>query len=329
MKTGKASEAVLDRSVFRQLKTKRPEVLQGAGIGLDYAAVELAPGEVAVYAAEPVAEAGLRQGSRTVIAALNNVACAGARPVGILVNLFIPTVYNEEQLRELVKELESACGEAGAQIMGGHTEITPKIKEPLLTITGVGKVQKDKRIDNRNLKPGMDILLTKWIGLEGSWILAQEREEELRGRYPAAFLEKAKAFDKYFPQWQEAEAAAEFGVDAMHDVSKGGVFAALWELAECAGVGLEIDMKKIPIRQETVEICEFFEINPYQLLSGGCMLMAAWDGNGLVRVLEKEGIPAAVIGKATGGKDRVLLQGEEKRFLVHAQTDEIYRVRKV
>ena len=75
-------------------------------------------------------------------------------------------------------------------------------------------------------------------------------------------------------------------------------------MAEASGVGLDIDLKKIPIRQETVEICEYFDINPYELISSGCMLMAAPDGNGLVMALERAGSPATIIGKATEGNDR-------------------------
>ena len=66
------------------------------------------------------------------------------------------------------------------------------------------------------------------------------------------------------------------GVSAMHDVTEGGVFGALWEMAEASGVGLEIDLKKIPIRQETIEICEFFNLNPYQLISSGSTEASLW-----------------------------------------------------
>ena len=112
----------------------------------------------------------------------------------------------------------------------------------------------------------------------------------------------------------------------MHDVTEGGIFGALWELAEASGIGLEIDLKKIPVRQETIEICEFFGLNPYELISSGCMLMAASDGNLLVRELEKEGIPAVVIGKAMEGNDRVLINEEERRFLEPPKADELYKV---
>ena len=85
-------------------------------------------------------------------------------------------------------------------------------------------------------------------------------------------------------------------------------------------------MKKIPVKQETIEICEFFNINPYELISSGCMLMASPDGNMLMRELEKQGIHGAVIGKAVSGNDRILFNEEEKRFLEPPKTDELYKV---
>jgi hydrogenase maturation factor len=97
-------------------------------------------------------------------------------------------------------------------------------------------------------------------------------------------------------------------------------------MGQCSGVGLEIDLKKIPIRQETIEICEFFDLNPYKLLSGGSLLMASEDGNALVRALGKSGICATIIGKATEGNDRVLISGEERRFLETTQTDELWKL---
>ena len=151
-------------------------------------------------------------------------------------------------------------------------------------------------------------------------------EEELKTHFAVPFIEKAKALDAYISVQSEAAVAVTSGVSAMHDVTEGGIFGALWEMAEASGVGLEIDLKKIPIRQETVEVCEFFGVNPYLLISSGCMLMAAQDGNHLVRELEKAGIKATIIGKATAGNDRVLLNEDERRFLEPPKTDELYKV---
>ena len=137
-------------------------------------------------------------------------------------------------------------------------------------------------------KPDGDIVVTKWIALEGTSIAAKEREEQLRRRFPAYLVETAKGFDKYLSIIPEAAVAGKSGVWAMTDVTEGGIFGALWEMAESSGVGLEIDLKKLPIRQETVEICNLLDLNPYELISGGCLLIAAENGADLVRRLEED-----------------------------------------
>ncbi|MFQ9637661.1 MAG: AIR synthase-related protein [Eisenbergiella sp.] len=134
------------------------------------------------------------------------------------------------------------------------------------------------------------------------------------------------AFDRYRSIIPEAAVAGKSGVWAMTDVTEGGIFGALWEMAESSGVGLEIDLKKLPIRQETVEICNFLDWNPYELISGGSLLIAAENGADLVRKLEAEKIPAAVVGRTTRGKDRIVKNGEEKRFLEPAKPDELYQL---
>ena len=117
----------------------------------------------------------------------------------------------------------------------------------------------------------------------------------------------------------------EIGVSAMHDVTEGGIFGALWEMAAASGVGLEVDLRKIPIRQETIEVCEVFDINPYMLISSGAMLIGTDHGSQLVEALKRAGIHGAVVGRATKGNDRVIINGEERRFLEPPKTDELFR----
>ena len=124
----------------------------------------------------------------------------------------------------------------------------------------------------------------------------------------------------------EAAVAVNAGVTAMHDVTEGGIFGALWEVGEASGVGIIADLDKIPIRQETIELCEFYDINPYMLISSGSMLIGTPHGNKLVDELAEQGIPAAVIGRATEGNDRIIRSGEETRFLEPAGSDQLYKI---
>ena len=243
-----------------------------------------------------------------------------------MLTVLLPEEIEEEDIREMMRQVEEACAHFHIQVMGGHTEVTRAVTQPVISVTGVGKVREDRLVSTAGAKPGQDILVTKWIGIEGTSIIAKEKEKELLERFSQAFVDTAKGFDQYLSVLPDSRIAVEHGVSAMHDVTEGGIYGALWEVAEASGIGLEIDLKAIPIRQETIEICEYFELNPYYLISSGCMLMAADQGHDLVRKLEAAGIPAAVIGKATDGKARRIWNGGEESYLERPKTDELYKI---
>lgn len=326
MKIGKIPESVLKRSVFKQIHTTRQEVLLGAGVGEDCAAVKLEEDEMFVISTDPITGTSTDIGNLAVHITLNDLASAGAEPVGVMLTILLPEQAKEPELKKMMGQIEEVCAAANVQIMGGHTEVTRAVNQPLINVCGVGKAKTGKLVSTAGAKAGDDIVITKWIGLEGTSIIAKEKETELLSRYPVQMVETAKKFDQYLSVLPEAAIAVKSGVSAMHDVTEGGIFGALWEMAEASGVGLEIDLKKIPVKQETIEVCEFFGINPYELISSGSMLMAAGDGNMLVRELKKQKIAAAVVGKAAKGNDRVLINEEERRFLEPPKTDELYKV---
>lgn len=326
MKVGKVPESVLKRSVFKQIHTKRSEVLLGAGVGEDCAAVKLGEDEMFVMSTDPITGTATDIGNLAIHITMNDLASAGAEPIGVMLTILLPENTEEAELKGMMRQMEEACAQAHVQIMGGHTEVTRAVNQPLINVCGVGKAKVGQLVSTGGAKPGDDMIVTKWIGLEGTSIIAKEKEQELLTRYPGQLVENAKNFDKFLSVLPEAATAIKSGVSAMHDVTEGGIFGALWEMAEASGVGLEIDLKKIPVKQETIEVCEFFGINPYELISSGSMLMAAPDGNTLVRELEKQGIHAAVVGKAVAGNDRVLINEDERRFLEPPKTDELYKV---
>ncbi|MCI8597634.1 MAG: hydrogenase maturation factor [Lachnospiraceae bacterium] len=326
MKVGKVSETILKRSIFKQIRTTREEVLLGAGVGEDCAAMKLAPGEIFVISTDPITGTAKDIGMLAIQITANDLASSGAEPIGVMLTALLPEYIEEANIAEIMEQVEEACSRLHIQVMGGHTEITRVVTQPVLSVTGIGKVREDRLVSTSGAKAGQDILVTKWIGIEGTSVIAKEKEEELRTRFSRTFVEKAKELDQYISVLPEAMIAGKFGVSAMHDVTEGGIYGALWEMAEASGIGLEIDLKAIPIRQETVEICEHFNLNPYYLISSGCMLMASDRGHDLVRELKKEGIPATVIGKAVEGNGRRILNGEEESFLERPRTDELYKI---
>ncbi|MCR2047283.1 AIR synthase-related protein [Acetatifactor muris] len=333
MKTGKVPENVLKRSVLRQIKTKRREVLCGAGIGVDCATFSF-PGEGEIVSCVQEAAlvpagmpgcAGGFPGTFMTMAALiqkcvNNLAAGGGRTAAVLISLMMPESSEESELRMLMAEAEEKCRELSLQIAGGQTRIAEAVSLPVATVTGIGRKWEVSAVPG-DARPGQDIVISKWVGLEGTAYLAGRHREKLLRRYPAWFVEEAEHFGRYLSIVTEAQVAVKQGATLMHDASEGGIFGALWELAERAGVGLTVDMRGLPLRQETVEVCECCGANPYELLSGGCLIMISSDGPGLTAALEMAGVPAVTVGKITDSNDRILLNGEEIRYLDRPKSD--------
>lgn len=172
----------------------------------------------------------------------------------------------------------------------------------------------------------MDLIMTKWAGMEAAAILACDRREELLGRFPEALVRSAAELGKENDITEAVRAVKHFGPCFLRPLGEGGIFTALWMLAEEAKAGLEVDLRKIPVKQEAIEICEYFDINPYNACSGGCLLAAVQEGSVLAERLARDGIPAAVIGRLTDGNDRIIWNDGNKRFLDRPQREELYKI---
>lgn len=326
MNLGKVSETVLKRSVLNQIGHRREEVLVGPGIGEDCSVLAIAEDEVLVLSTDPITGTVQDIGTLAVHITANDIASDGAEVIGIMLTILLPEGTEESQLRKAMQDMEAVCKQLNIEIIGGHTEVTKAVHQPIITVTGVGKMKRSDMIKTAGAKPGQEIVMTKWAGLEGTAIIATAKEEELRSKYNQSFLDGAKEMMGYISVVPEARIARTCGVTSMHDVTEGGIFGALWEIGAASKVGLEVDLKKILLKQETVEICEYFDINPYMLISSGCMLIITDQANYLVDRLKANGITAAVIGRITDGNDRVIINDDEKRFLEPPKSDELYKV---
>lgn len=340
MRPGKITESVLKRSVLKQIKTKREEVLREARVGEDCAFLSFSDTDFNVsgnhtekkkkeekeqegmlLTTAPVIVDTFEEIETKVSAIINNIAAAGGEPAAVMVSAMLPDKILESTIQRLSAQMERACGKFGIQIAGGNTEITKAVTKPILNLTIIGK--KDVKVHQKfhQYKAGQDIILTKWIGLAGTSVLAKKYQEKLGKRLPAYIVEDAVSFENKISVLPESRIAMQVGTVGMHDVSRGGIFAALWELAERGEVGIEVDLKKIPVRQETIEVCEILEVNPYELYGAGSLLIVSDKGNQLLQELEKQGIEAAIIGKIAKDNGRVVINGEEIRFLDRPKTD--------
>ncbi len=332
MRIGKITENALKRSVLKQIRTEYKDV-KSAAVGSDCA---FSNEEKCFSAVSPVVAQVSEGGYYAVMKAVNALVAQRIEPDHFTLSVLLPADAEEQQLKAIVKDAVAAGKELSVPYAGGHTEVTTAVVRPVITASAVGTKKAEaggiadgnesSTMVNRKPKAGQSLVVTKWIALEGTAILAKAKRTELSSRYPLPFIDEAIDFKKFMDIRPEMEVIGGFGSASVHDISSGGIFAALWEMAERAGGGLEVNLKSIPIRQETIEVCEFLEVNPYMLTSCGSLLIACDEEEALLTALEEKGISAKVIGYLREGNDRIITNDDEKRFLELPQADEIHRI---
>ncbi len=187
-------------------------------------------------------------------------------------------------------------------------------------------------------KAGYSIVITGFIGLEGTRRLAEEYRERIDAVYPAYLVRRALEFggEKDERLHENAVSALAkhleaFGVKDNEgayytEAAEGGILTALYELAKVSSLGFEIDLRKIPVRQETIEICELLEVNPYHLFSGGCMVCIVPEGGTFAEKLAKEGVNAVPVGYTTDKKAHILHNDGTESYLNRPEPDELIRL---
>ena len=328
MKAGKLPQAVLERSVLRYVK-KENRNEQPPAVGFD-AGVFLVKEVRMAAMTQTVSGEGVRTGELALLRAVNSLAAAGAVPEQVTLAITLPVSMEEFVLKKLMERVQKTGKELSVTVAAGHTAVSKSVTEPIVSVTALGKIslsdgETSADVVKQNVA-GAKIIMTKWCGLCGTALLAEHYKEALCTRYTKSFIEKAEPFFDKISVLKEAELAKEAGVLFMHAAAEGGIFGALWELAEQIGCGMDIDIRKIPIKQETVEICEYFDCNPYQLRSEGSLLLVSRQAEQLCAVLQNAGIPAAVIGQLKEGNDRRLLNEDEVRFLEPNRVEEYERI---
>jgi len=264
---------------------------------------------------------------------VNNMVVRGVRPRWMLNTILLPEgKTTAEMVEQIFRQIYQACSEVDVLIIGGHTEVTFGLDRPLAVGCLIGEIERQRLIPTGGAQPGDTVLVTKSLAIEGTAILAREKQETLlRKGYDLEFIQRAQGFlyDPGISVYDEALTAAETGVvHAMTDATEGGLATALHELAEAAGVGLRIEAESIPIRAETQKICAEFGIEPMGLIASGMLILTApqQKADDLRRQLAERGLTCTAIGSITPRENGRLLSVEgELVELPYYASDELTR----
>lgn len=289
-----------------------------------------------VYVSEIVSGQSENTGVYAAARAAGELIARGADEFSISVRIAASPCTPQKELYQLAKKVKAACREHKIPLADVEYTKLAGLSQYVVSVAGGGEKMPSEE-SGKSEGPGgtvapedsgksREIVIAGWIALEGTLRILEEGRETLEERFALGFLHQTELLAPMLFQALKMKDAVGNGCSAMYPAGDGGIFAALWKLSEESGAGFEADLKKFPIRQETVELCEYFRLNPYQLASCGCALMLTPCGEDLVAALRRAGIPAEVIGRMREDRDKRIINGDETRYLDRPAPDEINKI---
>ena len=326
MRIGKLSNEELEQVVIRKIKYQHPDVLIHSGVGEDCSVIDYGD-EVCVVSSDPITGAAHQIGKLAIDVACNDIASTGAEALGVMMVMLAPPSATKEELAQVMREATDEAARLKIEILGGHTEVTDAVNRMVLVMTVIGKERKSQfESNNQPVRPGDWVLISKEIGLEGTAILAYDREEWVSGQIDAATLALAKAQMNRLSVLEEGRIGAKVGFKYMHDITEGGVLGACWEASRAMGQGVKIELEAIPLLPVTRKIAEIFEIDPYSLISSGSMLAVVTPDQGVKWIAEGEiqGIRVTKIGEVQGNQPMLSAADGSVRVIASPEADALY-----
>ncbi len=280
-----------------------PRLIVGARLGEDVAVIDMGD-RYLVAKTDPITFATDEIGWYAVNVNANDVACAGAVPRWFLATLLLPEGKTDANLvATIFEQMAEVCDQLDVTLVGGHTEITYGLGRPVVIGHMLGEVAPDRFVATAGVRVGDDIIVTKGVAVEGTAIIAREKQGDLEAVLSAEYLERCQGFlhNPGISVVRDAQVAQQAGaVHAMHDPTEGGLATGLWEMSQAAGVGLEINEAAIPIFPETAVLCARFGLDPLGVIASGALLIACppAETEAILGALKGDGIQAALLGRA-------------------------------
>jgi hydrogenase expression/formation protein HypE len=205
-------------------------------------------------------------GSLAVHGTVNDLAMGGAKPLFLSAGFIIEEGLSMNVLRRVVDSLRRAAQEAGVEVVTGDTKVVEKGcgDELFINTAGIGLVPEGLELSASQARPGDKVLLSGSIGEHGIAILAQREGLE----FESAIQSDSAPLHTLVADMLSASSA----IRCMRDPTRGGLSSALNEIAETSGVGIQLEERTIPVRNEVQGACEMLGLDPLYVANEGKLI---------------------------------------------------------
>lgn len=333
-KTGKIDEEYFKAHILPNSGFPRKEVKVGPSFGVDVAVIDLDNTLAMALTSDPltlIPSLGLQESAWLSIHLMaNDIATTSFKPMFLQTVLNLPTTISDQQFKEYWHYIDHYCKEIGIAITGGHTGT---IEGQNSTISGGGTMitiaPKDKILVSKNASVGDAIIVTKECAMSSVAILAKCFAETVENKLGSEIYEQAKALFYQTSVLKEAEIVNQLNqdtliVNAMHDVTEGGVLGAVYEMAVASNLGVLVHDSRLNISNVAKTVCDLFKIDPRYCIGAGSMVLAVKAEHTAIVLTElhKNSIEATEIGKFVPYENgRKMFENNELIDLPYFETD--------
>jgi len=324
LRPGKLPPELL-REILANQANLPSEVRLGPALGEDACAIDVPKGTL-IAAADPITLTGSDVGAHAVLINANDVAVMGVRPRWFLAVVLLPTGTRECDVRALFDSMRTALEDVGATLVGGHTEVSDAVDQPIVVGQMMGFSADRRFLRTGGVRAGDSIVQAGFAPVEAAAVLAAEMDARLDAVDPNLLALAQQAVAR--PGISVVDAAllaTDAGATALHDPTEGGLSAGLHELADASGIQIRVDEGAVLWFEPGCAVCGALGADPWGALASGALLagFASDRAADAVRRLEDRGIPARVIGEAVPGSG--VLQSDRTPLPIFAH-DEVARV---
>ncbi len=223
------------------------------------------------FVVDPLFFPGGDIGKLAVCGTVNDVAMCGAAPRFLSAAFVIEEGFELSSLERVVASMAKAARSAGAAVVTGDTKVVPHGRGDgvYITTTGVGEVTGSSRVSGHLARPGDHVLLSGPVGDHGTTILSVRAGIELSGTLRSDCASVAAPVADLLEKVTD--------VHCLRDPTRGGLAAALNEIAAASEVGIAVRESDVPVSVDTLAACEILGLDPLNMACEGrfvCMLPA-------------------------------------------------------
>lgn len=249
------------------------------------------------HVVKPVFFPGGDIGRLAVCGTVNDLAMMGATtPLALTCAAILEDGFRRDKLERIWASIRTACSEAGTTIVTGDTKVMGRGELDGIALSTTGIALAPRVVTDCGLQVGDVILVTGTMADHGLAILATRAE---------LALETALASDVAPINGLVRAALAAGGADivAMKDPTRGGLASALHEMADKSGVGIVLQERQVPVREEARAVSELLGIDPLLVANEGKAVIGVRraSAEAVLAALRSHplGRDAAIVGECT------------------------------